>query len=575
MQQFNIGNIITSLKSSYGKDFLDTITMQLHQAISAQYTFIAKLDKERSVSQTLSLVAGNDFGENFEYSLEFTPCADVSDDSTCIYPNKICDVYPKDQLLIDMGIEGYIGSPLHRANGEVFGIVVALYENNIENADDVAALFELFAGRISAELERLESEKALKALNESLEQNVAFRTAELEVAIKYLKESQNQLIEQEKLASLGRLVAGVAHEVNTPLGVAVLGNSTLVAGVQKLASKFDEKTLSKNDLATFISDATEAAKGVEFNLSRASELVGNFKQMATEFHTDEKNDVKLVDWITSISTSLNPMLKRADIRLDLKLPDSNIVVSTYPSRLAQVITNVISNAARHAYPDDFVCDDKKITIELNGDASKYSICITDNGKGMSESIKAKVLEPFFTTNRENGGMGLGMSIVHNLVTDSLNGILNIESNEDLGTKINLHFECGKHSLLNSFQRATHDGNAFYTNFHQKLIDSDETIKQLFKSVDVHKQRTMVFQSVNMFIVEMNNLESLFEGDSFHAVVSKHKGMGISLREIRIWQQCFVETVAEFDDKFTANLRSLWEDSLSEFSEHFADQLLNN
>ena len=572
MQQFNIGKIISSLKSSYGRDFLDTITMQLHQAIGAQYTFIAKVDTERAVSQTLSLVAGEDFGENFEYSLEFTPCSDVTDDSTCVYPNGICKVYPKDQLLVDMGIEGYIGSPLRQSNGKVFGIVVALYQDSIENADDVAALFELFAGRISAELERSENEKALKALNESLEQSVAFRTAELEVAIKYLKESQNQLIEQEKLASLGRLVAGVAHEVNTPLGVAVLGNSTIVAAIQKLASKFDEKTLSKNDLATFISDATEAAKGVEFNLSRASELVGNFKQMATEFHTDEKNDVKLVDWINSISTSLNPMLKRAGIKLELKLPNDNIVTSTYPSRLAQVITNVISNATKHAFPDDFVFKDKTITIELTGDASKYSICITDNGKGMSESVKAKVLEPFFTTNRENGGMGLGMSIAHNLMTNSLNGILVIDSSEGLGTKINLHFECGKHSLLNSFQRATHDGQAFYTNFHQKLIDSDKTIKQLFKSVDVQKQRTMVFQSVNMFIVEINNLESLFEGDSFRAVVNKHKGMGISLREIGIWQQCFVDTVAEFDDKFTVKLRNLWEDSLSEFSEHFAEKL---
>ena len=219
--------------------------------------------------------------------------------------------------------------------------------------------------------------------------------------------------------------------------------------------------------------------------------------MATEFHTDEKNDVKLVDWINSISTSLYPMLKRAGIKLELKLPNDKIVTSTYPSRLAQVITNVISNATNHAFPDDVVFKDKTITIELTGDASKYSICITDNGKGMSESVKAKVLEPFFTTNRENGGMGLGMSIAHNLVTNSLNGILVIDSSEGLGTKINLHFECGKHSLLNSFQRATHDGHAFYTYFHQKLIDSDNTIKQLFRSVDVQKQRTMVFQSVNM------------------------------------------------------------------------------
>ena len=156
MIHFNIDKIITSLKSSYGKDFLDTITMQLHKSIGAQFTFIAKLDAIRNVSQTMSLVAGDEFAENFEYSLEFTPCADVSDDSTCIFPSKICNLYPKDQLLIDMGIDGYIGAPLHDSKGAVFGLVVALYSKPIENAEEVASLFELFAGRISAELERAE-----------------------------------------------------------------------------------------------------------------------------------------------------------------------------------------------------------------------------------------------------------------------------------------------------------------------------------------------------------------------------------------------------------------------------------
>ncbi|GLX81082.1 GAF domain-containing protein [Thalassotalea eurytherma] len=148
MQKIQIAKIIQSLKSSYGKDILDTITMQLHQAIGAQYTFIARLDNQRNVSKTLSLVADNEFADNIEYSLEFTPCADVSDNSTCIYPNKICSLYPKDQLLNDMAVEGYVGAPLHSSNGDVFGLVVALYCEEISYCDEVAALFELFAGRI-------------------------------------------------------------------------------------------------------------------------------------------------------------------------------------------------------------------------------------------------------------------------------------------------------------------------------------------------------------------------------------------------------------------------------------------
>lgn len=440
MIHFNIDKIITSLKSSYGKDFLDTITMQLHKSIGAQFTFIAKLDAIRNVSQTMSLVAGDEFAENFEYSLEFTPCADVSDDSTCIFPSEICNLYPKDQLLIDMGIDGYIGAPLHDSKGAVFGLVVALYSKPIENAEEVASLFELFAGRISAELERAEKEHALFELNQSLEQKVASRTHELESALKQLKSSQKQLIEQEKLASLGRLVAGVAHEVNTPLGVAMLGNSTVLAGVNQLAKKLASNTLSKHDLDAFLIDAKEAGESVEFNLNRASELVVNFKQIATDFHTDPKSDVNLVEWISSISTSLKPMLKSAGIQFKLELPPYALIVNTYPSRLAQVVTNLVSNAIKHAFPKTHRQAEKVITIRPSGDATNYALEIADNGIGMDEDTQAHILDPFFTTDRKSGGMGLGMSIVHNLVTGSLNGRLVINSEQNKGTKVSVYFE---------------------------------------------------------------------------------------------------------------------------------------
>lgn len=201
MQHFDIDKIIVSLKSTYGKDFLDTITMQLHQAIGAQFTFIAKLDKARFVSETVSLVAGDDFAENFEYSLEHTPCANVGEASICVYPSEITNLFPKDQLLVDMGVEGYVGAPLQGLDGDVFGIVVALFCAPIKNADDVAALFELFAGRISAELERIDKEQSLNRLNQKLAQKV-----------KKQKKTEAQLVRAKKLADMNAIRLKIAND---------------------------------------------------------------------------------------------------------------------------------------------------------------------------------------------------------------------------------------------------------------------------------------------------------------------------------------------------------------------------
>ncbi|WP_235591210.1 ATP-binding protein [Pseudoalteromonas sp. H105] len=549
--------------------------MQLHKSIGAQFTFIAKLDDSRTISQTLSLVAGNDFAENFKYRLEDTPCADVSGDSTCIYPRQICHLYPKDQLLIDMGVDGYVGAPLHDSKGEVCGLVVALYIAPIKDAENVAALFELFAGRISAELERAESELALNELNQSLEQKVAYRTYELEAVIKQLKQSQKQLIEQEKLASLGRLVAGVAHEVNTPLGVAVLGTSTMISGINQLEAKLIEGSLSKQDLESFIVDGKESSRAVEFNLNRASELVANFKQMATDFHSDPKGEVNLSEWINSISTSLKPLLKKPGINLQLELPEKAIKVVTYPSRLAQVITNLVTNAINHAYPKNFKVIDKIITLKLTGNAKKYTISVSDNGIGMDNETQSKMFDPFYTTNRTSGGMGLGMTIVHNLVTSSLNGRFTIESQINKGSIISILFDNeddDKRLLKNSFKRATQNSYQFYTHFHDSLTGSSDTIKQLFQRVDLKRQQTMVLQSINLFINNINTLEILFNSDSFKGIVKKHKGMGITNQLVVTWKECLINTIAQYDQEFDEKLEGAWDSSLSEFIDFFIEEI---
>ena len=160
--------IIKSLKSTYGNDFFIEISRQLNNIIGADYTFIAQVDIEKYSASTLSLIAKGELADNFVYELKNTPCAVAITDSICIYPKDICHYFPQDQLLIDMNIEGYIGIVLCNSNGEINGLIVALYEEEIPNSDFVKTLFELFSGRIAAEIERFEHKSDLERLNKSL-----------------------------------------------------------------------------------------------------------------------------------------------------------------------------------------------------------------------------------------------------------------------------------------------------------------------------------------------------------------------------------------------------------------------
>lgn len=439
MQNFdeNLTKIIKSLKSSYGTEFFNSLTLQLHQLIGADYTFIARLDKERAVSQTISLAAKGQIGENFEYSLIDTPCADVSDDSVCIFPEKICQLYPSDQLLIDMNIEGYLGTPLHDSNGDVIGLVVALYENTINNSDNVVALFDLFSGRISAEMEREDKEKQLKEFNLLLEDKVNERTAELSTAIDRLRFTQEKLLEQEKMASLGNLVAGVAHEINTPLGVAVLCSSNIEYALNQLNSKIENNALTKKELEHLLSYLNQSEESLAFNLNRAANLVDNFKEMAVGINTEDLTKINVSSWLNPLVGSLKPILHKKNITIELNIDENIENFTTYPAKMSQVFTNIISNASIHAFEMNDEISDHKIIISAKVSGDALLINISDNGKGMSDQIKDNIFEPFYTTKRGNGGTGLGLSIVHNIVKNNLHGELDVQSDVGQGTSFKL------------------------------------------------------------------------------------------------------------------------------------------
>lgn len=439
MFKSDVSKIIAELKSSYGEVFFNKLTIQLNKIIKADYTFIARLDHKRQVSRTISLVANGRVLENFEYSLKHTPCSDVSQDKTCLYPKEITKKFPKDQLLIDMKIEGYIGVPLHNSAGKVMGLLVALYEQPIEDSGVVSDLFNLFSGRISAEMERNEKEAELEELNRTLEDKVEQRTLELTDALENLKATQAQIIEHEKLASLGQLVAGVAHEINTPLGVAILGASTSQELIHDLQECVASGKLTKTKLEETLAALLEADETLEFNLKRAAELVKNFKQVAVEHNTDQRTVMSLNEWLQTLLTSLRPMMRKHGIALELDLPDKEHRVISYPSKLSQLLTNLLSNAALHAFPEEFDARDKQVTIALSCLDKEIELSVRDNGVGMDKETKEHILEPFYTTRRGKGGTGLGMSIVNSIVTEQLNGEIYIESTLGEGSTVSIVF----------------------------------------------------------------------------------------------------------------------------------------
>lgn len=408
--------IIEGVSNNYGETFFQKTAVTLREVLAADYTFIARLDLQRYTSRTIALATPNGLAENFEYSLRYTPCSNVADDSVCLYPQGIQKLFPEDQLLMDLGVEGYIGTPLYDSQGKVMGLTVALFCRKIENPETVQALFEVFSGRISAEIERTDYEN-------QLEQMVAERTQHLQQTMEDLKQTQAQLIMQEKLASLGGVVAGVAHEMNTPLGIAKTANSYHQDQVNKIRNDYENEKLTASALHAYLDDACSAADQVGVNLDRAIELVKNFKLAAVERIDDTINEYDIAGLIQHLNASMRAEFRRNRIFLHSAVED-DLKAQLHAADFTQVLSNLLMNACVHAFPEAHQ-DERHIAIKARSDANNSMIVeVSDNGVGVDETIKNHIFEPFVTSKRNSGGTGLGMSIVYNIVAQRLQG--NIE-----------------------------------------------------------------------------------------------------------------------------------------------------
>lgn len=419
----NVREIIEGVSNSYGDDFFNKIALSLDNVIRADYTFIARLDRNNYSSRTIALVAKGELVDNIEYSLKDTPCANAADDSICCYPKDVCAAFPNDQLLIDMKIEAYLGTPLHDSNHEVMGLVVALYEKPIDDEQEVLTLFQIFSGRIAAELERREYEN-------SLEEKVTMRTEELSSALEQLTITQDQLIESEKMAALGNLVSGIAHEVNTPLGIAITTHSIMADKLFEIKTQIKNQTLTHSCINSYISAVEDALKMQGSNLERAKNLIESFKQTAVDQHILEVETIEICNYYKTVLTTLDSLLKPFNVALEVQC-EAPIKFATFPGIHAQILTNLVANSVTHGFTHHTPSVQNKILIQIKQTNKKQiEIIYSDNGAGLSEYAQQHVFEPFFTTSRETGNAGLGMAIIFNLITQKLKGSIKLLDSVD-------------------------------------------------------------------------------------------------------------------------------------------------
>ncbi|EEG07069.1 sensor histidine kinase [Pseudogulbenkiania ferrooxidans] len=263
------------------------------------------------------------------------------------------------------------------------------------------------------------------------------RQAEAEIRLAYdnLKQAQATLMQSEKLAALGGLVAGIAHEINTPVGITLTCASLLGDKTRQLAGQLEAGQLKKSDVQGYVQTASESVGLIQVNAERAAHLVQSFKQVAVDQMSEERREFDLAGYLHEVIASLRPKFKHSAIRVSIDCAEG-IRLDSYPGALAQIITNLLVNSLTHAFDEG---QPGEVTIRAQQLGGEIALEFADNGKGIAPENLPRVFTPFFTTRRSAGGSGLGLHIVYNIVTGKLGGRLQVESRPNAGTRFTLQF----------------------------------------------------------------------------------------------------------------------------------------
>ena len=299
------------------------------------------------------------------------------------------------------------------------GKVEELPEGSRDEIGDLARGFNHILRRLRSIIEQTrQAEEAAK-----------LASAQTARALQELRQAQDSLVQSERLASLGALVAGIAHEINTPVGISLTSASVLLEETHRLKQALDAGSIRKSDILAYADTASEGARLIMANADRAAQLIQSFKQIAVDQTNEMRRPFRLKEYIDEVIMSLHPRLKHTHIDVVVACP-AEIELDSYPGAFAQVLTNLTLNALMHAYDQGSAgC----IHIVAAQSGEHIDLSFSDDGKGIAPEHLDKIFDPFFTTQRGRGGTGLGLNIVFNLIAKRFGGTISVESVPGKGT----------------------------------------------------------------------------------------------------------------------------------------------
>ncbi|MGJ8686103.1 MAG: ATP-binding protein [Spongiibacteraceae bacterium] len=253
--------------------------------------------------------------------------------------------------------------------------------------------------------------------------NLELKSTELEQTLQELHSAQDELIQAEKMSALGLLVAGVAHEINTPIGVGVTAASHMQSAAQALLDTANKNQLTHSSVEKSVLHIQESADIVLRNLSRAADLIQNFKQVAVDCSLQGNRVFNITEYLNSVISSVHSLFNNRAVTLSINGP-SDLLIDSDPGSFAQIITNFITNSLAHAFAQD---DPGNIRIDFETKGDCLRLRYQDDGAGISAAHIKQIYEPFFTTRRGQGRSGLGLNIVFNIVVNKLKGSIHCDS----------------------------------------------------------------------------------------------------------------------------------------------------
>lgn len=335
---------------------------------------------------------------------------------------------------------------LKKAQDELTDANRKLDDQNIsleqEVAKKTASLSKIMLDLEQQKDELIVNQRELRQENENrqyIEDELRKRNSELADSMETLQMAKDQLVESERMASLGGLVAGIAHDVNTPLGVGVTAASFMQERLKNLQGAFDDKKLTSKTMTSFLTEAQQTTTLLLSNLNRASELVSSFKQVAVDQTSEAERDFDLKLYIEEVIQSLAPSFKKTEHTVNVDCPDK-LTIRCAPGVIAQIFTNMIMNSLIHGFENK---PKGKIDITITEQDGLVFIDYRDDGKGLTEEILNRHFDAFFTTKRGKGGSGLGTHIMYNLVTQTLGGQIEAISEPGKGLQYKMNFPMKK------------------------------------------------------------------------------------------------------------------------------------